>query len=98
MEVDMHLKKSPSPWLPPSLTAVAILVAVFKIFIDVRHWKQPSVDLMPLVVSILFTGLLILVLLIATGLNFRDMGREKAPEGRVRKIQKAGRRKCYDIE
>jgi hypothetical protein len=73
--MDTEQKKSPSPWLGPSLTMVAILVAVVWAYIQMQHWRDPEADYVAMAENLAITLGLLTLLIVAIFRNFRDAKR-----------------------
>lgn len=67
----------PHPWLTICISLATLSLAALKIYLDVRHWKEPNTDLMPVAISFVFTMILWIALALAVWLNLRDYAREK---------------------
>jgi hypothetical protein len=78
MEIDSRPRVTPSPWLAPIIGACGLIWAVFWGIVQIRHWNQPEVDYMPVVVSFITAVALAVFLAITIWLNLRDMHRAKS--------------------
>ena len=79
----MEFPKAPSPWLAPGISAIALLAFCVWAYVQMDHWKSPQADSVAIAVSIFGTGLLVVLLLVAIYVNFRDSSRAKALRSQI---------------